>query len=133
VSSTAQGSYSALGEPLVPVVLKGRNGDDVEITALLDTGFNRGLLLFAHEARAANLPPSWSQSGESMRVADGRTVPIRTSFAWITWLGRTFETSVAVVNAERGESDRCLVGMELLRGTDILPREESFAVRAAAE
>jgi hypothetical protein len=36
---------------------------------------------------------------------------------------------IAVVRAERGDRDRCLIGMELLRGTHILLGTGDFSIR----
>ena len=129
MSSIVEGYYSELGEPLLDLPLHVRDETFLTLTVVVDTGFNRGLLIFKSEAEQAELPPVRRVSADRMRLADGTVHPITPTFGYVRWLGGLQEIEVAVVRADRGERDRCLIGMEFLRGTDILLGQEAFAIR----
>jgi len=129
VVSVERGWYNELGEPLVTLQLHIADDDYLPIEVLVDTGFNRGLLLFAGEARAARLPPTRSASAK-LYLADGSPCSARSTFGYIRWMGELKEIEVLVVEHDRGERDKCLIGMELLKHTDILFGPDDFHIHA---
>jgi predicted aspartyl protease len=129
MSSIERGSYSDLGEPLLSLGLHVRDDEYYPLEALVDTGFNRGLLIFQNDAAQANLPRVDRISADRMRLADGTVRPITPTFGYVRWFGQLTQMEIAVVRAERGDRDRCLIGMELLRGTDILLGASDFSIR----
>lgn len=51
-----RGNVTENNEALIPIRLRGQNGDEVELRAVLDTGFNRYLTLSPNWIQALKLP-----------------------------------------------------------------------------
>jgi predicted aspartyl protease len=127
--SIERGSYSELGEPLLVLNLHIREEEYLPLEVVVDTGFNRSMLVFEDDAARANLPPSRNVTSKAY-LADGSDCPTVATFGYLKWLGRLEQVEILVVAKTRSRRDRCLIGMELLRGTDILLREDGFDVQS---
>jgi clan AA aspartic protease len=92
---------------LFPLVVKGFFGQELEITALLDTGFSDWLSLTDEQVATLGLLPSGVAESE---LADGSIVPVTLYTAIVVWEG--IERLVEVVG---GDVDP-LLGVKLLEG-----------------
>ena len=129
MSSVEQGYYSDRGEPLLNLDLLGRGGEPLPLRALVDTGFNGGLAIFRKDAASANLPPT-AEGVDSICLADGSSCETAWTYGYVRWLGGSpQEMRIMVIHADVQEETPCLIGMEFLRGKDILLRETSFEIR----
>jgi len=124
-----RGFYSNHGEPLLALHLHVRENQYLPIQVLVDTGFNRSLLVFEDDALEANLPPTRRLAAKAY-LANGAECPATSTFGYLQWFGRLEQVEILVVRGLRGQRDRCLVGMELLRGMDILLRDRDFELHA---
>jgi predicted aspartyl protease len=130
MSSGAQGYYGKLGEPLVALDLVVGEDRSHTLTALVDTGFTRGLAIFRNDAALPDLPTT-TIAAEPIYFANGTCCETSWTFGYVRWLGRRQELPILVIHAEPECDAPCLIGMELLKGSDILLGEESFEIRLA--
>lgn len=127
--SVERGWYSDLNEPFLSLNLQVAEEKFHALDVVVDTGFNRSLLIYEEDALAAALPPSRSVVSK-MYLADGSQCKATRTFGYLKWLGQLQEVEILVVKGSRGPRDHCLIGMEMLRGNDILLREAGFEVQA---
>lgn len=107
-----QGHVDALGRPIVALVSLA-TGDP--FIALIDTGFNGWLMVSG--ADAPTLGVRFIQDFETLRMADGRSVQVRSGRLVVEWLGRRREIEVFVSDepSQAGEGQPiALIGAELL-------------------
>lgn len=110
-----RGEISPEEEALIPIRLRGSNGDEVELQAILDTGFNRFL----------TLSPTWI---EALALPFLTTVPVRLGNKQMdeaaVYEGRIFWNGqwkkVEVQDQESEEPP--LLGMAMLRGCFVTMR-----------
>lgn len=91
----------------LPVVVRGFNGQELALDALLDTGFSDFLSLTDEQIQTLGLLPSGVAESE---LADGSIVPVTLYTAVVVWEG--IERLIEVVG---GDSDP-LLGVKLLEG-----------------
>jgi predicted aspartyl protease len=111
------GYVDDLGRPVVRIEVPGRDG----FLVVVDTGFNRSLLMQASEVEAMG----FTITENTVRVELGTTVgaDVHRAVGTIFWLGRTMRVDVLVSNepaieTHRVDTARALIGAELL--TDCL-------------
>ena len=124
--SSMQGHYSDTNLPLLAIPFQVTEDRFIDVEVVVDSGFNRGLIVYEADAIAAKLAPS-RRFDETLYVANGSMWPAQATTAYVMWLGKLREVDVLVVEAEpperrrsRKEPERGLVGMELLRGTELV-------------
>jgi clan AA aspartic protease len=121
------GDYEvAKSQVVVDLVVFGPNGDSIEGTATIDTGFTGFLMLPGSMTRDLGLRPL---KDVEIELADGSAAWLQQYDAEIEWDGRRLRVPVY---ASRGEP---LVGMKLLRGhlvTLELIRGGSITIERAA-
>jgi predicted aspartyl protease len=130
MSSVEQGYYSELGEPLVALDLVVGEDRSHTLRALVDTGFTRGLAIFRNDAALSDLPTT-TIAADPIYFANGTCCETSWTFGYVRWLGRRRELPILVIHAEPERDAPCLIGMELLKGSDILLGEASFEIRLA--
>jgi len=96
--------------PLIPLIVRGFNGEEVRLEAMIDTGFSGSLALRADDVQALNLLVSGTALTE---LADGSEKEARTYFAVIEW--DEGSQLVEVV----GDNPVPLIGMQLLEGYNL--------------
>ena len=101
------GQVDARRNLIFPLVVKGFFGQELEITALLDTGFSDWLSLTDEQVATLGLLPSGVAESE---LADGSIVPVTLYTAVVVWEG--IERLIEVVG---GDTDP-LLGVKLLEG-----------------
>jgi hypothetical protein len=120
------GHYSDTGLPLIELPLHVRDETFLDLLVIIDSGFNRTLVLNESAAKAANLPPS-QRFDQTLYTADGSPWPARITTGYVKWLGSLRQIDVLVVEDDPGraqrnrrEPERGFLGMDLLRGTNLL-------------
>jgi predicted aspartyl protease len=112
------GSVDDLGRPIIRIEAPGRDG----LAAVVDTGFNRSLLLLA--ADALSLGFSIKQKTEIVELGTTERVTVRRASGEIFWLGKTLRVEALISNEPtpiyRPDTARALIGTELLSGTLLL-------------
>jgi clan AA aspartic protease len=104
------GTVSANREPVIQIHVLGAAGQEVERSAIVDTGFNGWLTLPSDLVAALGL--SWKRSGTAI-LADGSLSYFDVYEAVLIWDGQAIN-----VPADEADSDP-LVGMALMRGYKI--------------
>jgi predicted aspartyl protease len=106
------GSIDDLGRPLVRVEVPGRDG----FLAVLDTGFNRTLMIGAAEAVAMGF--TITEESEVVELATTAKVQVRQALGTIWWMNREVKIEALISNVpastHRPDTARALVGTELL-------------------
>jgi predicted aspartyl protease len=101
-----------LGRPLVRVEVPGRDG----FLAVLDTGFNRTLMIGAAEAVAMGF--TITEESEVVELATTAKVQVRQALGTIWWMNREVKIEALISNVpastHRPDTARALVGTELL-------------------
>jgi predicted aspartyl protease len=112
------GSVDDLGRPTVRVDVPGRDG----FLAVIDTGFNRSLLLTAAEALAIGFVIEVRT--EAVELATTAQVLVRRATGTIRWLGKDTAVDALItdepVATHRPDTARALIGAELLAGCLLL-------------
>jgi predicted aspartyl protease len=112
------GTVDDLGRPVVRIEVPGRDG----FLAVVDTGFNRSLLLQAAEAVAMGF--SIEERTESVELATTAKVDVRRAVGTIRWLDRRVAVDALISNeplgTHRPDMARALTGTELLTGCLLL-------------
>jgi hypothetical protein len=108
----AIGSVDDLGRPVVRIEVPDRG----DFLAVVDTGFNRSLLLLATEAHALGF--AITEDAERVELATTMRDRVFRARGTIRWLGRLMRV-VALVSVEptpinRQDTARALIGTELL-------------------
>jgi predicted aspartyl protease len=106
------GSVDDLGRPVIRIDIQGRDG----FLAVVDTGFNRSLMLMATEAKAMGF--ELTDSEEIVELGTTIKATVVPALGNIEWLGRTVRVE-ALVSSEPSVGShpdvaRALVGTELL-------------------
>lgn len=101
------GEFIAPGQARVSVVVSNGEGDSIEASAVVDTGFMGALLLTRSLASRLNLPQI---EQEELMLADGSIVRFAVHEAVVTW-----QDEERAVAAHVSDGD-VLVGIELLLG-----------------
>jgi clan AA aspartic protease len=101
------GTVDSRRTPLVPLVLRPANGDDLEVEAVVDTGFNGSLTLPAETIRRLGF--EW-RGRSSVTLANGAVEWCDVFRAAVIW-----ENTPRSVLAESAETEP-LIGMRLLDG-----------------
>jgi clan AA aspartic protease len=96
---------------LVPLTVKGFNGQELSIQAVLDTGFSNWLSLTDEQVQFLGLLPSGTAESA---LADGSVVPVVLYMGIVVWEG--IERLVEVVG---GDTDP-LLGVKLLEGNRLV-------------
>ncbi len=107
-------------EPRLTITILDRQGMDVRVDAVIDTGFTEFLSLPSNTIRELGL-----ERGQDMEVAaaGGRVMPVPTYSATITWHGAHRRVRIIALN------DRPLIGMSLLWNSAIaVTAQENGAV-----
>jgi clan AA aspartic protease len=102
-----RGIVNSRGEATLQLRLRGRGGVELEVDAIIDTGFTASLTLPAATTTALGL---LRQSGGSALLADGSVRAFDIYAAEVEWNGAWRSVMVSVVGSE------ILVGMRLLAG-----------------
>ncbi len=105
------GSVNARLEALLRLNVRGPTGIEIEVDALIDTGFTGSLMLPLATVAALGLI---KRSGGSAILADGSVRHVDTYGAEVTWDGMSRGVMVSAVG------DEALVGMILLAGYRLL-------------
>lgn len=105
-----KGIFNADREATIPLRVSGRNGQERDIVAMIDTGFNGYLTL--PPAMIAELECPFLSYG-TVIVGDGRVEDLEVYVATVVWDGqpRTVETDASETEP--------LVGMSLIYGYDL--------------
>lgn len=108
----AIGSIDDLGRPVVRVEIPGRD----DLLAVVDTGFNRSLMLLAGQAAEFGFAPN--AKTELVELGTGAKVEVRRASGLIRWLGREMRVDALISNVApplyRPDMARALIGTELL-------------------
>ena len=112
------GSVDDLGRPVVRVEVPGHDG----FLAVIDTGFNRSLMLLAAEAAAMGF--ALREETETVELGTTARVEVRSGVGTIHWLGRE-RRIVALISNEppanlQPDVARALIGTELLSDSLLL-------------
>jgi hypothetical protein len=106
------GSVDDLGRPVVRVEVPGHDG----FLAVVDTGFNRSLLL--QPAQARELGFVISEETETVELGTTARADVRQSQGTIVWLGRELRIEAYISNeppaTHRPDTARALLDTELL-------------------
>ena len=102
---TDQGTVNSRLEAIIPLRVRGPAGDEVEVAAVIDTGYTGSLTLPASVAASLGLA---RRSGGRAVLADGSVRRFDSFAAEVSWGG----TWVGVVASAVG--DETLLGMSLL-------------------
>ena len=108
---TDRGAVNKRLEAIVPLRVRGPMGDELEVSAVIDTGYTGSLTLPAGVAASLGLP---RRSGGRAVLADGSVRRFDTFAAEVLWNGSWVGV---VASAVGGES---LIGMSLLSGAGTL-------------
>jgi predicted aspartyl protease len=112
------GSVDDLGRPVVRIEVPGRDG----CLAVVDTGFNRSLLLTAAEARTMGF--TILMRTEDVELGTSLRVTVREATGILRWLDRDVEVRAFIsdepVSDHRPDTARALLGTEMLRGCLLL-------------
>jgi clan AA aspartic protease len=93
--------------PIIPITVVGPDESQIDVSAIVDTGFTGALTLSQRQIDDLSLAPS---GGCIAVLADGQVVESRVYLAMVRLDGRLIEVRVIEV------PDAALIGMELLRG-----------------
>ena len=104
------GTVTAYLEAMIPLTVQGPGGQEHDIEALIDTGFDGWLTLPASLISTLHL--AWRRRGRAM-LADGSEALFDTYEATVIWDGRPRRIAVDAVNSDP------LVGMSLLNGYEL--------------
>ncbi len=104
------GSVNARREAVIPIIVRGSGGDEQEIDAVIDTGFNGSLTL--PTLLIATLGLTWRELRRAL-LADGREEVLDVYEATIVWDGQPRNVSAYAADTDP------LVGMSLLYGYDL--------------
>ena len=106
------GTVDDLGRPVVRVEVLERDG----FLAVIDTGFNRSLLLQAAQAQAIGFVIT--QNIETVELGTSAHANVRRGYGTIQWLDRSVQVEAYIsdepVAAHRPDTARALIGTELL-------------------
>lgn len=105
-----KGTFNTDREATIPLTVRGQNGQEREITAMIDTGFNGYLTL--PPAVIAELGCPFLTSG-TVIVGDGRVEDLEVYAATVIWDGQERMVETDAANTEP------LVGMSLIYGYDL--------------
>jgi predicted aspartyl protease len=112
------GSVDDLGRPVVRVEVPGHDG----FLAVVDTGFNRSLMLTATEAQELGF--AVSETNTTVELGTTARSWVRRGSGTIEWFGKTVTVDVLVSNEEasthRADTARALLGTQLLAGCLLL-------------
>lgn len=101
-----EGRVTANREAIVQVTLQGPNGDELEVDAVVDTGFDGWLTLPAELVKRLALP--WRRIGSAL-LADGNEVLFDVHDGTVIWDGRARRIVVDVAETSP------LLGMRMLQ------------------
>ena len=104
---TDRGTVSVNLEPVVPLRVRGPAGTEVEVEAVIDTGYNGSLTLPAATAALLGLP---QLVGGRATLADGSVRRFDNFTAEVFWGGTWLDVVASAVGGE------VLLGMSLLAG-----------------
>jgi len=104
------GSVNAHREPMIGLTIRGPVGQELEVEAVIDTGFNGSLSLAS--AFIAMLGLAWRRRGRAI-LADGSESIFDIYEATVVWDGQPRRVAV-----DAAETDS-LVGMSLLYGYEL--------------
>jgi predicted aspartyl protease len=106
------GHIDDLGRPVIRIEVPGRDG----FLAIVDTGFNRSLMLQASEAEAMGF--TIAEETEIVELGTTAQVKVRWGFGTMRWLDRDIRVEALVSNEKltvhRPDTARALIGAELL-------------------
>jgi hypothetical protein len=106
------GSVDDLGRPIVRIEVPDRDG----FLAVVDTGFNRSLLLLAMEAQAMGF--AVTEDTETVELGTAMRTRVLRARGMIRWFDRNIEVEALVSDepmpASRQDTARALAGTELL-------------------
>jgi predicted aspartyl protease len=115
------GSVDGLGRPVVRLAVKDRD----DLLAVLDTGFNRSLLVTAEQARALGFVIT--KVSTMVQLGAEQRAEVARGTASVTWLGQVREIDILVsMETNAGDKKRArvdpdeahaLLGTELLKGS----------------
>ena len=105
-----RGTVNARHEPLIPLRLRGPSGIELEVDAVIDTGFTGVMILPAAIITALDLPV---YANSSAILGDGTVRPFDTYLAVVEWDG----VWQSVVVSELG--DEISIGTGLLAGHEM--------------
>jgi clan AA aspartic protease len=105
-----RGQVNARREAIIPLRLRGPNGNEVEIAALLDTGFSASLTL--PSATVAELELAQESRGHAF-LADGSSCEFDLYGAEVEWNGEWRKILVSALG------DEVLLGMRLLADHEV--------------
>lgn len=120
MSEVHEGYYTELDEPLVQIELIGHASVPAQMrTLLVDSGFNRELLIPLSVAMALGWPVT--QSICSVKFAGGESVNVMETRGYVRFLGKLRQISVlAITEATRSDTRSEIdgyIGMGLLKGS----------------
>ena len=114
----AIGSVDDLGRPVVRIEIPDRDG----LLAVVDTGFNRSLLLLATEAQAMGFVVT--EDAETVELGTAAKARVLRARGMIRWRDRTIQVEALVADEPMPTSGRdaarALVGTELLANCILL-------------
>lgn len=110
-----RGVVNARCEAVVRLRVRGPTGTELDVSAIVDSGFTSSLALPVAAVTALGLV---RQSGGSATLADGSVRQFEIYIAHVEWEGKWRPVLVSAVGNEP------LVGMRLLRGHDLRIRVE---------
>ena len=102
-----RGEYSETRGPAIPLLIRGPDGSNFDVIAVVDTGFTAALTLPEPIIRALSLP--FDSTGR-LSLADGTVSSFDLHSAEIFWDGQWRPVLASAIG------DEVLVGMRLLRG-----------------
>jgi len=104
------GEVSALHEAVLRVVVRGPEGEEREVAAVVDTGFDGSLTLPPDLVAELGLP--FLVRGMAL-LGDGSRSPFDAHEGMVLWNGQSRRISVEVADTEP------LLGMSLMRGSEL--------------
>lgn len=102
-----RGEYSEIRGPAIPLLIRGPDGSNLDVIAVVDTGFTAALTLPEPIIRALSLP---FDSNGRLSLADGTASSFDLHSAEVFWDGHWRPVLASAIG------DEVLVGMRLLHG-----------------
>ena len=107
------GRITPRGEPILQIKIVGAPDP---IDALVDTGFNRSVLIFETERRLAGLPPTKERTLEIQQAdMQAPAVHVYRSFGVVLFGKQSVHVDFVVFDMERPNYGKCKIGIELLQ------------------
>lgn len=127
MSQSEKGDYTDRKLPYLELRVLGRESVTFSIKAVIDTGFDGTLLVWESYANGLGWPRT--QEYRRLILADGSLSVGYSTVGYLKWLGQTIQQEVLVMRQIQTKYRDCLIGMGLLRGTQLLLGRASVEIK----